>query len=139
MRLHKDVIAFTQKALFWLWCTIKIMTEIKMIHKKSKERHTDHSEIKYYWKVKSARPRNTNHSKILKYVRHRIQTTEIFKNKETLTLEYPKSQIFKWSAGSPSNKVFSNFRSRWHICFIRRHTIHKTDVASDIILISLVH
>lgn len=32
------------------------------------------------------------------------------------TFEYPKSQIFKRGAGLPSSRVFSSFKSRWHIC-----------------------
>lgn len=37
------------------------------------------------------------------------------------TLEYPKSHIFNRGAGLPSNKAFSNFKSRWHTCFIQKH------------------
>lgn len=45
----------------------------------------------------------------------------IKENEETTsTLEYPKSQIFKRGAGLPSNNVFSNFRSRWHTCFMEK-------------------
>lgn len=45
----------------------------------------------------------------------------MIKNKTRLyhTFEYPKSQIFKRGAALPSNNVFSNFKSRWHTCFIQ--------------------
>lgn len=41
--------------------------------------------------------------------------------RKVYTFEYPKSQIFKRGAGLPSNNVFSNFKSRWHICYIKKY------------------
>lgn len=44
----------------------------------------------------------------------------------TSTFEYPKSHIFKRGAALPSRRVFSSFRSLWHICCRGNGNLKKT-------------